>query len=326
MLRGFFIHTNLVYQIERLHWQRGKSPRALNVLSVLTLGAVLALVTVHGNTPRDGQIVLLAMIAIHTHHFVTSFLAVSFAYESIYREQRNHAWDLLRITPLTRTALFVGKLRAVWAWVAPLYFRLIGVKLIFLFWQLTQIHSKAHIAMRQPFFTSRFQDNQFLVISAAAVLFVVVYLLVDLLFTTTLGMSTALAIPPHGRRLGLAAGLLLRWHLSVLTLISLLVWQFKGIDPLPTQWNTHLSMAARYTEGYGFGYVGGYGAVVDVFPSLTVTIPDGPLLVFMHTTASAHVSTTGIYFSLLLYSLFAYLGLVVGTMVIGWLAVHLRYK
>lgn len=318
--------ANPIYQAERRHWQRCKSPRALNVLSMLTLVAVLALFTVHGNTRQNGRIVLLATMAIHILHFITSFLAVSFSYESICREQRHHTWDLLRITPLTARALIGGKLRAMWSWLGPLYLRLVGLKLIFLYWQLTQIHSKAHIAMRQPSFTSEFRDEQFLVVSAAAVLFVVLYLLTDLLFTTALGMVAALIMPLHGRRLGLAAGLLVRWCLPVLTLTSLLIWQFKGIDPLPTQWNTHLSMAARYTEHYGFGYVGVSGAVNEVFPSLAITMPDGPLLVFMHTTSSWTVSTPGFYFSILLRSLFAYLGLAVGTIVVSWLIAHLRYR
>lgn len=320
--------ANPIYRAERLHRERSQSPHTLNVLTILALGAVLVLFTVHRDTRRNGQIVLLAMIVMHTLHFFTSFLAISFAYESIYREHRNNSWDLLRITPLTRGALVRGKLQAMLAWLAPLYLRLAGLKLLFLFWQLTQIHTKAHIAMhhRPTAYPNGFQDNQFLGISAAAVLFMIIYLLLDLLFTTALGITTALVMRPHRQRLGLAVGLLVRWCLPVVTLISLLTWQFKGIDPLPTQWNTHLSMAARYTEHYGFDYVGISGAVVEVFPSLTITMPDGPLLVFMHATPSAKVSTTGVYFSILLRSLFAYLGLGVGTVGVGWLAVCRQYR
>ncbi len=315
-----------IYQAERLHRQRSKNPRVLNVLSILTLGAVLVLFTLHSDTRRNGQIVILAMIAIHTLHFITSFLAVSFAYDSISHEQRDHSWDLLRITPLARGALVGGKLRAVLSWLTPLYLRLIGLKLIFLVWQFTQIYSKAHRAMIGASYPSRFQDDQFLLLSAASVLFVTSYLLVDLLFTTGLGMAAALLIPRRGLRLGLAAGLLVRWWLPLLTLIALLTYEIQGIDPLPTQWNTHLSLAARYIWHYGFSSVGYWGAAEEVFPSLTITMPDGPLLVFMHLTSTSNVSTTGAYFSILLRSLFAYLGIAGGVIAAGWLAARLRYR
>lgn len=326
MLRGS-TYANPVYRAERLHRQRSKSPRALNVLFLLTLGAVLALFSAHHDTGGDRQIVLLATVAIHTLHFITSFLAVSFAYESIYHEQRDHSWDLLRLTPLARGALVGGKLWAVLGWLAPLYLRLIGLKLIFMLWQLTQIHTKAHIAiLGHPGYTFSFQDDQFLDISVAAALFVIVYLLLDLLFTTALGMAAALVIPLHGRRSGLAVALLARWWLPLLTLSALGMAEVQGFDPVPTQWSAHLSMAARYIWRYGFDWVGYWGALGEVFPSLTITLPDGPLLVVMHITASENVTTTGIYFSILLISLIAYLGLAVGSITAGWLAARLRYR
>ncbi|MBN2302969.1 MAG: hypothetical protein JXQ72_00740, partial [Anaerolineae bacterium] len=263
-------YANPVYRAERLHRQRSKSPRALNVLSVLALAAVLALFTVKHNTGQSRLIVLLALVAIHLLHFITSFLAISFAYESIYREYRNHSWDLLRITPLARGKLTGGKLRAIVGWLAPLYFRLIGLKALFMFWQLAEIHSKAHTVLRGAGPSSRFQDDQFLVLGAAALLFVIAYLLVDLLFTTALGIAAALLVRSQWRRIGLAAGLLARWWLPLLTLAALLTYEIQGFDPLPTQWNTHLSLAARYIWHYGFSYVGYYGAVDEVYPSLTI--------------------------------------------------------
>ncbi|MBN2304925.1 MAG: hypothetical protein JXQ72_10630, partial [Anaerolineae bacterium] len=85
-------------------------------------------------------------------------------------------------------------------------------------------------------------------------------------------------------------------------------------------------LAARYIWHYGFSYVGYYGAVDEVYPSLTITMPDGPLLVFMHTTASWDVETSGHYFSILLRCLLGYLGLALGTLAVGWGTVRLRYK
>jgi hypothetical protein len=240
------------------------------------------------------------------------------------REQCAQTWDLLRITPLPIWTVIWGKIRAGWDRTAPLYIRLIGLKLLVLIWQLAEIYTKAHATLRRYPDSSAFEDGDFMVLSAAALLFLIVYLLLDMVFAPVLGTGIALVTPVCWRRLGLGLGLVARWCLPMLTLFCMVVWQAQGTDPLPTQWNTHLSLAARYTEQYGFGGVGYSGAVEDVFPSLTIIVPDGPLLVFMHTTATYDV-TNNDYFMILLCSVLGYLGLVLGVLALERISARLRY-